>query len=98
MNLFLSYNLQDEPFIQRVSYYLKKQKELIPYCYADERHQHTLLKELATHLNKANAFLLFLGQQLGKTQEKEILFALTKKKKKCKLLIIELPGFKRLPP
>jgi len=106
MNLFLSYAFKDASFVQRVSYHLHKQR-LNPYLFSDERHVETWAAEVGKHLSDAKAFLLFLGGELGKVQEREALAAIQQKSEPrhpnsdpysdLVLLRIELPDHAQLP-
>jgi 6-phosphofructokinase 1 len=104
MKIFMSYNFSDEYFVQRVSYHLSKQKDLKPYCYADERHLEDWVLEVGKYLDSIEAFLLFLGKTIGDTQEIEARTAIKHKlelKKSnssdLKLMLIQLPDSIPLP-
>jgi 6-phosphofructokinase 1 len=101
MKLFLSYHFpDDESFIKRVSYYLRKQLNLQPYCYSDESHTEGWQSEIGTKLWDTNAFLLFLGQTLGNTQSIETKSAIRHKHElgaDYRLLFIKLPNAIELP-
>ena len=94
LKLFLSYRFADEPFVQRINYHLRKQEKLEMYCYADERHVENWVPEVSRHLAHCYAFLLFLGDEIGGTQEREAQTAIEDKKR---LFLIKLPGASPLP-
>ena len=74
--LFLAYNFVDELFVQQVSYFLSKQVDLDPYCYADKKkHTKKWQKEVGEELVSCDVFVLFIGKEIGKTQESEALVA-----------------------
>lgn len=93
MKLFLSYNFDDEPLVQRVSYHLRKQRGLTPYCYADERHTESWIEEVGKHLTDHDIFILFVGKRLGKTQQDEAVKAYKQSNtnSRFKLLLVSLP-------
>ena len=102
LKLFLSYCFDDELFIQRVSYYFRKQNDLDPYCYSDKRHENNFIEELGINIAESHAFLLFLGPRLGDTQKDEaklaIAYKIDNRNDEFKLRIIELPEHIQLPP
>lgn len=71
MKLFLSYNFDDQVFVQRVNYYLRKQKNLEPYFYSGLTRPVNWIDELGKRLNECDALVLFLGKALGTTQALE---------------------------
>ena len=97
MNLFLSYNFADEQFVQRVSYHLRKQQTLTPYCYGDDRHIQNWVRTVGKHLADSEAFILFLGKTLGKIQKKELEVAIDESYPNRKSILVILPKITRLP-
>ena len=71
MRVFISYNFDDEPFAQRISYYLRKQPGIEPFCYADEKRAEDWIRRLGEELERSDAFVFLLGKEVGKTQADE---------------------------
>lgn len=71
MKTFLSYSFHDEEFVQRVNYYLRSQSPLESYCYADEKRAGDWPNQVGDALDKSGAFVLFVGEEFGKTQALE---------------------------
>jgi 6-phosphofructokinase 1 len=90
MKVFLSYRFADEPFVRSTSYYLTKQSELTAYFYGDEKHDDNWVREVSVGLADADAFVFFLGAELGHTQELEAR-ALLAAKGKRPITVIRLP-------
>jgi 6-phosphofructokinase 1 len=103
MDLFLCYCFSDEPFVKRVSYHLSKQPGLQPYCYGDERHTASWRQEVGMRLEKAEAFLFFLGCECGDGQVQEALAAMQESAQRRKiggelrLYLVELPEHQNMP-
>ena len=55
MQLFLSYNFNDQKLIRRITYYLKKQPIIIPYCYGSDASWLKHIKKDLTRLKKTPA-------------------------------------------
>lgn len=67
--IFLSYNMKnDSLFVQEVGFYLRKQPELEPFCYAEFEGNPNWRRLVENALRKSTIFVFFLGSQLGKTQ------------------------------
>jgi 6-phosphofructokinase 1 len=93
MRLFLSYRFADERFVQKVNYYLSKQQALEPYCFADEKHTEVWVKEVSARLTEADAFILFVGSEIGQTQKDEAVAAFQlAKERQLEFLLVMLPG------
>lgn len=95
MKVFLSYNFAHERFVQRVSYYLRTQPPLVPYCYADERKSGTWPKQIEAVLQESQVFVLFAGEKLGETQEPEA--ELAHARLIPHLLVVAIPQMGELP-
>lgn len=81
LNVFLSYNFDDEPFVGVVTYLLNKQPDLKAFCYSNERRGEGWPQFIMERLNEADSFVFFLGKSLGVIQENEILTALEVKQR-----------------
>lgn len=69
--VFLSYHKPDEPYVQRVNYYLLKQPHLESYCYADKKQANGWEAQIARALKTSDVFVFFHGSKIGKTQAQE---------------------------
>ncbi len=96
MNLFLSYNFADELFVRRVSYHLRKQETLKPYCYGDEIHAQDWVRVVGKQLADSDAFILFLGRSLGRMQRKELDATIANSSPNIKALLVMLPKVTRI--
>ncbi len=82
MKLFISYRFDDELFVHRVNYYLRKQS-WDSYCYAESRHLSTWDHLLVQKIRGADKFVVFgprgflgpvaPGNGLGGTQHLEVM-------------------------
>src|SRR6266550_6295207 len=92
MKVFSSYRFADERFVRSVNYYLKRQSDLVPYCFGEETHTENWVSEVSKELARADAFLIFLGAQLGGIQslEGKALLNLISGRE---VRVIKLPGF-----
>ncbi len=72
MKVFISYNFPDERFVSRVIYFLRKQPNLDYYYYSLESKKGDWRKKIGDKIAKCDKFILFLGKNIGKTQENEI--------------------------
>ena len=77
--IFLSYNFSDRQFAMQVYYYLRKQKNIDSYFYEEYEHRENWITEVGEQLSRCQAFVLFLGKELGDTQLKEAQTALNLK-------------------
>ena len=89
MKVFLSYRFADERFVRSVAYYLTKQSDLTPYFYGDEEDPEWF-SEVSKALATADAFFIFIGTEVGKTQKLEAKAAI--KFGKQYLSVIKLPN------
>jgi 6-phosphofructokinase 1 len=87
VSFFLSYGFDDEPFVQLVNYFLRKQPALDSYCYAEDKRADSWEEQLIHAIAKRDTIIVFLGQRWGKVQPLELAAA----SKKAKLLVT-LPG------
>src|SRR5882672_885561 len=92
MKVFLSYMFADEGFVRSTNYYLTKQSDLVPYFYGGESHSQEWVGEVSDALASAEAFLLFMGTELGGIQELEAK-AFLKRLGERQVRVITLPGF-----
>jgi len=98
MRLFLSYNFDSESFIQRVNYYLGKQKDVVPYCYSSNPHLESWVQEVGERLSEAEVFILFVDQAMGKTQIQEAMAAIAQAgRAPITLIRVDLPEAGSLP-
>lgn len=88
--VFLSYNFSDKQFVMQVYYYLLKQKNLTPYFYEKYEHSDIWSEEVGRQLTRCHAFVLFLGKELGKMQQKEALTTVELENLK-KLIMVRMP-------
>lgn len=66
MKVFISYSFDDQAFVKRVHYYLRKQPGIESYCYeACKQWREEVGREIAS----CEKFILFVGKTLGNTQE-----------------------------
>jgi hypothetical protein len=101
MTVFLSYHFADARFVQSIHYYLTKQSDLTPYFYGDElrnedgspKKRDHWFREVSKALSEANAFFLFLGEKLGKTQFDETMAAINRDTGP-NIVLVKLPGAK----
>jgi len=100
MNVFFSYHFDEEHpenelFVHRVSYYLKKQSGIEPYCYTDDRQRDDWLKLVEHKLKSCDKFVLFVGHKLGDIQkdEAEHFLTLNSNSFSGRSVFVELPGF-----
>ncbi|HWS89872.1 MAG TPA: 6-phosphofructokinase [Pyrinomonadaceae bacterium] len=103
MKPFFSYNFDDKHFVRRVAFYLRKQRDIAPFCYDDVPHENSWVRVVGKAIDDSDGFVLFLGPQLGKTQDEEIELAVKRRKeseaagREYKVLRVDLPGAARLP-
>lgn len=104
MQLFLSYHFPDDHWVRRVGYYLKKQGGLHPYFFSDEVHTRGFVAEIGEAIERADAFVLFVGSELGQVQGKEAQAAIVRREvlerqgnSSLQLLRVSLPGATILP-
>jgi 6-phosphofructokinase 1 len=76
MNVFLSYHFdQHSPenmeLIQRVCYHLRKQEDLVPYCYSRSKDYRQWRAEVGRQVRNWHGFVLFVGRELGDVQRRE---------------------------
>ncbi|MCX5772874.1 MAG: 6-phosphofructokinase [Candidatus Hydrogenedentes bacterium] len=71
MKTFFSYHFDDEPFVNRVDYYLHNQPRLKVYCYADQKRSGGWAKQIAQALDNCPVFVLFVGKSFGDIQHSE---------------------------
>jgi 6-phosphofructokinase 1 len=97
LRIFLSYNFEDQAFVrevvQRVGYYLRKQKEVEIYLWSEAK-AGEWVEQLKTALNYCNAGVAFISSTIGETQKREI-EALSELKDTIVATIVpdrELPG------
>ena len=90
--IFLSYKFDDEPFVLRVNYYLKKQPRLKTYCYEDEKgRKRDFQTEIPPIIKESDAIIVFVGQELGQTQVAELKLAYQYHKNKIPQILVNLP-------
>jgi len=97
MRVFISYHFDDEPFAQRLSYYLRKQPGIEPFCYADERRAEDWIQRLGGELERSDAFVFLLGKEVGKTQADEANAAYKHGDKITAFVVVNM-GNVHLPP
>ncbi len=88
MELFLSYCFKDEPFVRSVNYFLTQQPNLDTFCYAEDKTGDSWTDLVERKLQSCDAFALFLGEEMGRTQKEEAVSAFNAKKNR---LLIALP-------
>lgn len=71
LKLFLSYHFPEEQFVQEVGYCLRKQPDLVPFCYAEHRGVDNWPELIRKELKTAPVLVVFVGAELGKTQAAE---------------------------
>ncbi len=76
LDIFLSYNFDDEQFVRRTAYLLGRQPGLHVFCYSEERRGRNWVEFVSQKLEQAHAFVFFVGQSIGEIQDKEIETAL----------------------
>jgi 6-phosphofructokinase 1 len=80
-----------------VNYYLRKQ-DLTPYFYSEQRQARPWPPQLEANLRDCNAFVLFVGEQLGAVQHEEAATALQKVRfTDTRLLRVDLPKAADVP-
>jgi 6-phosphofructokinase 1 len=76
VRIFLSYNFKDEDFVreivQRVGYYLRKQKEVEVYFWSEGARAGEWAAQLEAELASCDAGVVFIGTAIGETQRLEI--------------------------
>jgi 6-phosphofructokinase 1 len=73
MKTFLSYSFRHVDFVRLVNRYLVQQEPRIqPFFYSSHRNSKFWPSQLKKRLAESDAFVLFLGDALGSTQEKEM--------------------------
>lgn len=82
LNVFLSYNFQDQDFVTKVYRLLRKQPDLRCYFYREDNRLDSWRKLISQELGDAVRLILFVGSELGKTQQKEAAWFAKKYKKK----------------
>jgi 6-phosphofructokinase 1 len=89
MRVFLSYNFKDDQrFVRRVNHYLARQPALETYSWLEDREAGDWALQLNDEIEKSDAFVLFLGKEVGQTQRSEA-FAGVKKRHR---VLVALPG------
>jgi 6-phosphofructokinase 1 len=73
MRLFLSYQFDDEDFVKRVYFYLRKQPALNSFFWSEQGGAGAVSKQLPKQL-RGSGLVAFIGKKAGKTQLKEIKF------------------------
>jgi hypothetical protein len=84
----MSYCFDEEDYVKRVSYYLRDQSQIDPYCYADEKRHGGWAEQIDTAMAPCEAFVLFVGAKLGNTQHTEARHA---QRRPLKLVRVCLP-------
>ena len=76
LRIFLSYNFQDHAFVreivQRVGYYLRKQREVEIYLWSEHAKAGNWIDQLEAELENCNAAVVFVSRAIGETQRDEI--------------------------
>ena len=76
MRIFLSHNFKDEGFVrevvQRVGYYLLKQRGVQIYLWSEEAKAGEWAAQLKTELENCDAGVVFISGTIGETQKQEI--------------------------
>jgi 6-phosphofructokinase 1 len=76
LRIFLSHNFQDEGFVrevvQRVGYYLLKQRDVEIYLWSEEGKAGEWAAQLKEQLENCNAGVVFISGTIGETQKQEI--------------------------
>src|SRR6266404_9878264 len=76
LRIFVSYNFKDEAFVsqivQRVIYYLRKQKGVRVYFWSEEAKAGEWASQLKSELQDCDAGVAFIGSVIGETQRQEI--------------------------
>ncbi|MBU0994329.1 MAG: 6-phosphofructokinase [Proteobacteria bacterium] len=73
MKIFLSFhydpqNQGQEQFVFRVSYYLRKQDDMEPYCYTGDSNDDQWRNSVGRAVMKCDKFVLFVGREIGQAQ------------------------------
>ena len=95
--LFLSYRIKDGQFVECVNHCLLTQENVRTFFYPEERNSDRWDDLIDKGIKACDTFVLFLGRSLGKTEHTE---ALKAQHKKCRRLVVKLPGgraVQRLP-
>ena len=76
MKIFLSFHFDrelkvQENFVYRVSYYLRKQAKIEPYCYTGDPNDSQWRASVGRAVMKCDKFVLFVGGKLGNQQRTE---------------------------
>jgi hypothetical protein len=76
LRIFLSYNFKDEAFVrevvQRVGYYLRKQKEVEVYLWSEGARAGRWTEQVKAQLKNCQAGVVFISGTIGETQKQEI--------------------------
>jgi hypothetical protein len=76
LRIFLSYNFKDEAFVreivQRVIYYLRKQRGVEVYFWSEEAKAGEWAAQLKVELKNCDDGVAFIGSAIGETQRQEI--------------------------
>jgi len=76
LRIFLSYNFQDQAFVrevvQRVGYYLRKQREVEVYFWPEQAKAGDWAAQLKAELENCDAGVAFISSFIGETQRQEI--------------------------
>jgi hypothetical protein len=64
VKVFLSYQFDDDSFVQLTTYYLRKQPDIEPFCYADQRRAEKWPAQLARAVNESNVWYWFILKNL----------------------------------
>ncbi len=95
---FLSYNFDDEDYVEKVDHYLSTQSRIITYFWGKKGRGDDYLEQIGMAISKSHAFLLFLSEHLGKTQQIEANKALPGGNEKLGYRIpIKLPNVLDIP-
>ena len=97
IRVFLSYNFADEPFVRRVNACLRKQPNIDSYCYADERKSGAWATQVETALETSQAFVTFVGGDVGATQALEAEKAMKSALRDCAVVFDLVDGRRTLP-
>jgi 6-phosphofructokinase 1 len=85
MKIFISFHYdkdhkEQEQFVYRVSFYLRKQADVEPYCYTGDSDDEQWREIVGRAVIKCDKFVLFVGREIGNSQKEEVDFFLTEHK------------------
>ncbi|RLB90716.1 MAG: hypothetical protein DRH50_11990 [Deltaproteobacteria bacterium] len=91
MKLFISYkfNSQEELFVQRIYFYIKKQPDINPIFFPHHGTIGSVSGQLESRIDLSDVLIFFWGSEIGDMQRKEARYALDNKKS---ILPVKLPG------